>query len=421
MSIPYARPYWNQEEREELLRVLESGWWTNGPAVARFEAALRDTTGAEEVVCVANGTAALHMLLHLLRPANGPALMVTSALNFAASASAALLCGYDIAFTDIDPDTLNMSPASLREVLKDHASDYARVIIIPVHYAGLSVDMNAIASVARDFGADLIEDACHALGGTYDGSQPCGQARAIGGRSDSSAAVFSFHPAKTISSAEGGAIALADPALARKLRLLRNHNMDREHVQFADNAFDRDGERNPWYYEIHEPGLNYRMSDIHAAIGIAQLARLPESLARRHELAGRYRSAIADLPHVRMVPDRYRACSGLHLFPVEIDIDGLGMSKRQVFKYFASRGVSLQVHYVMLHQQPAFAHQPLVRQRTFPNADRAARGLASLPLFYGLTDQEQDIVITVVRDLALRFSNASTNVDGAQRVESRAL
>lgn len=394
-SIPYAQPFWDEAEERELLAALRSGWWTNGPTVQRFESALRELIGAPEVVCVSSGTAALHAILHLLRERAGRSLMITSSLNFAAAAATASLEGYDVALTDVEHGTLNMDPVSLATTLERCGKRYTQIVIIPVHYAGLPVNMEALQEVARPFGAVFLEDACHALPARYSGSE-----RVVGNHPDSLGAVFSFHPNKSVAAAEGGAIALRDPVLARRLRLFRTHNMAREGFVNLEEALDAGGKPNPWYYEIGTPALNLRLSDLHAAVGLAQLARLPQSLERRRVLAERYRAAFRDNPLLRCIPTEDSPRSGLHLFPVEFELSRLGLSKRALFEHFASRGITLQVHYVPLHRQPAFRHLPEVQAGSFPVLDSVSRGLVSLPLYYGLSDAKQERVIATVRELA---------------------
>ncbi|WP_437053590.1 DegT/DnrJ/EryC1/StrS family aminotransferase [Streptomyces sp. enrichment culture] len=386
--IPYSRPFWTAEERDVVTRVIESGMWTNGVSLAAFEQALAESMDAPHAVCFSSGTAAIHALLAMLRKPAGNGLVVTSTLNFAAVPASARLLGYDVAFTDIDRATLNMAPESLEELLHGIGARYDQIVVFPVHFAGLPADLTALRSVADRFGAVLAEDACHAAGAHYE---PGG--RPVGGHPGSTAAAFSFHPTKPVAAAEGGALTLRDDVLADKLRAFRNHNMRRPHTAGAEAV-------EPWSYEIYEPGLNLRLSDIHAAIGLVQLRRLPESLARRRTMARRYRAELSASTAIRSIPDDPHELSALHLFPVEFNVDRLGMTKAAVYDFFLAAGIRLQVHYTPLHRFPAFSGLPTVRDRWFPVCDDVMRGTFSLPMYFGLGEGEQQQVIDTVRDLA---------------------
>jgi dTDP-4-amino-4,6-dideoxygalactose transaminase len=391
--IPYARPYWTAEEEAALVAVVRSGWWTAGATVERFEEALGEVTGAPEVVCVSSGTAAIHALLHLLRRPGGRSLFVTSALNFVAGPAAAVQAGYDVALTDIDPATLNMSPCSLSGVLGRLAHRYQQIVVMPVHFAGLPADLDLLAGIAHRYEAELVEDACHALAARYS---PGGAA--VGAHPASLGAAFSFHPTKPVATGEGGAIALADRGLASRLRRYRNHNIQRAGL-VSPMAYDSNGQPNPWFYEVAEPGFNLRMSEFHAALGLVQLARLPESLRYRRILAERYRHSLAGLCGLRFVPAADDERSALHLFPVSFDLDHVGLSKRQIFSHYRNRGVALQVHYTPLYELPVFADLEANKGDTYPGVDQISPGLVSLPLFMGLTEAEQELVISITLDV----------------------
>lgn len=392
-TIPYSRPFWGDEEAAALEAVLRSGTWTNGPAVQAFEAALRATLGVEDVLCVANGTLALHAVLYALRRRSpGPALYVTSSLNFAGGAAAARLLGYDVALTDVDAATLNMAPASLEAALARTRAGYRLAVVNPVHFAGVLADTGRLAETARAHDAEIFEDACHALVGPTDGRPGACHPDGLG-------AVFSFHPTKNVAAGEGGAIASNDGALLRHLRLHCNHAMAKADFVEPRQAFDRHGASNPWYYEIREPGTNFRLSEFHAAVGACQLSRLPESSARRAALAARYREAFSDLAPLRLFPADASTPSALHLFPVSFDLESLGRTKAQVFSFFRERGIVPQVHYTPLHRQPAFAGRPHVRGAEFPALDGVEPGLLSLPMFFGLSDADHGRVVDAVLEL----------------------
>jgi dTDP-4-amino-4,6-dideoxygalactose transaminase len=381
-ELPYARPHWDAEEAAALMTTLESGFWTNGGQVLRFEEELGRLTGAPTVT-VSSGTSAVFALLHALgRSVSGPKLLVSPALNFAAAPASAKLLGWDVALCDVIADDLTVCPASLAELLDRVHLDYARIVVLPVHYAGHSADMAALSALCERYGADLVEDACHAIGGTYDGTLP------VGSWPTSVAAYFSFHPTKPVAAGEGGAVSTTDPALLRELRALRNHNMSPVDAHTGDH--------DPWPYSIPAPGLNLRLSEFNAAVGAVQAGRAEESRLERARLAARYHERLDGLPFVRAVPGQRRAGSAHHLFPVVFDVEGLGMSKKDLLDTFFSRRIRCQVHYTPLHRLPAFAEVGPRLTTSFTTVDTAFPGLVSLPLWRGMTDDDCDRVADAV-------------------------
>ncbi|MFF0199811.1 DegT/DnrJ/EryC1/StrS family aminotransferase [Streptomyces sp. NPDC005017] len=383
-DLPYARPYWDADEASALMTALESGFWTNGGQVARFEEALGRITGAPTVT-LSSGTAALHAVLHVLgRQATGPRLLITPALNFAAAAASARLLGWDVAVADVTADDLTLCPVRLAELLDRVHRDYARIVVLPVHYAGHGADMPALSSLCDRYGADLVEDACHAVGGTYDGTLP------IGSWPGSRAACFSFHPTKPVAAGEGGAVSTADPVLLDELRRLRNHDMRPVDAH--------DGDLGPWPYTIERPGMNLRLSEFNAAVGVAQAHRAEESRRERARLADRYHEALDGLPYVRVVPPRRRPGSAHHLFPVVFDVAALGLAKKDLLAGFLDRRIRCQVHYTPLHRLPAFADVPPRLRTPLTTVDTAFAGLVSLPLWRGMTDADCDRVVDAVTE-----------------------
>ncbi|MFJ9739186.1 DegT/DnrJ/EryC1/StrS family aminotransferase [Streptomyces sp. NPDC101166] len=381
-ELPYARPHWDAEEAAALMTTLESGFWTNGGQVPLFEEELRRLTGAPTVT-LSSGTGAVHALLHELgRTVPGPKLLVTPTLNFAAAAASARLLGWDVGLCDVRADDLTVCPESLGDLLDRVHRDYAMTVVVPVHYAGHSADMTALTALCERYGADLVEDACHAAGATYDGTLP------VGSWPGSRAAYFSFHPAKPIATGEGGAVSTADAGLLRALRALRNHNME--------PAGEHTGDHDPWPYTIREPGLNLRLSEFHAAVGVVQAGRAEESRRERARLAARYHDLLDGLPFVRTVPGRRRTGSAHHLFPVVFDVEGLGTSKKDLLAAFLDRRIRCQVHYTPLHRLPAFADADPRLTTPFTAMDAAFPGLLSLPLWRGMTDDDCDRVVDAV-------------------------
>ncbi|MFE9913408.1 DegT/DnrJ/EryC1/StrS family aminotransferase [Streptomyces clavifer] len=381
--LPYARPYWDDAEAAALTSVLESGMWTNGAHVAAFERTLSGITGAPTIT-LSSGTAALFALLHVLgRRTEGPGLLVTPTLNFAAGAASAKLLGWDVAICDVLPHDLTLDPADLDKLLEGVHRDYARIVVLPVHYAGHTCDMPRITEVCARYGADLVEDACHAVGATYtDTSIP------VGSWPQSLAAVYSFHPTKPIASGEGGAVATGDVRLLEELRLTRNHEMTPVGELTHDHA--------PWPYTVRVPGMNLRLSEFNAAVGNVQAARAEESRRERARLAGLYHEALADMPAVRTVPLRRREGSAHHLFPVVFALDELQMSRKSLLAAFHDRGIRCQVHYTPLHLLPAFADSVQGSPDRFPEANALFPGLLSLPLWRGMSDADVERVTELV-------------------------
>lgn len=387
--IPVARPYLGPEEVAAVVQVLESRWWTGGAAVSALESTLTEVTGAAHAVTLSSGTTALSALLEGLGVRSADSLLVTSSLNFAAVAASAKRLGAAVGLTDVDASTLNMSPASLDALLDQVSGRFRRVLVVPVHYAGRAADMGAITDVTRGHGAWLAEDASHVLGTAYSTSGP-----PVGSWPHSKGATFSFHPNKPVAGGEGGAVVTDDGELAGRLRALRNHNMVRHPDALpadarASEALD---EGDPWYYEIHEAGMNFRLSDLHAAVALAQLQRVRATLDMRTAVASNYDTCLADMPWCAPLPVAAPGTNSQHLYPVLIDLEGLGTSRRAVFDAARAAGISLQVHYVPLHKQPFLSDAETVVGGGFPVLDSLSGRLVSLPLYPDMTQEEQERV-----------------------------
>jgi len=354
--IPYGRQSVDEHDIAAVVDVLRGDWLTCGPAVERFEAALREATGARYAVAVSNGTAALHAALWAAEVGPGDTVL-TSPLSFAASANAALYVGATPGFVDIDPKTLNFDPAAVPRC----------DAVVAVHYAGLPTDLAMLAHRPRV----VIEDAAHALGA----STPEGP---VGNCARSDMCTFSFHPVKAVTSGEGGAVTTNSADLAERLRRFRSHG--------ATPAPDRGG----WYYEIGDLGWNYRLTDIQAALGASQLSKLGRFVARRNVLAHRYHELLADapldLPPEAPVGTRH----GYHLFTVRVP------ERRRVYDRMRAAGIGVQVHYVPIHLHPLYRRRGFA-PGDYPEAERAYEGLLSLPLHAGLTEADQDRVVTELR------------------------
>jgi UDP-4-amino-4,6-dideoxy-N-acetyl-beta-L-altrosamine transaminase len=376
--IPYGRQDITAADVTAVTEALGSDWLTQGPIVPRFEKAMAGECGAGHAVAVNSATSALHIACLALGLGPGDWLW-TSPITFVASANCARYCGAQVDFVDVDPRTHNLSVEALSNKLQ-RARREGRLpkIVVPVHLAGQSCEMEAIHALAREYGFRIVEDASHAVGGRYQG-RPVGDARF------SDIVVFSFHPVKIITTAEGGMLLTNDDALAERMALLRSHGITR------DPALMHRQPDGPWYYEQIDLGLNYRMTELHAALGLSQLTRLRDYIQRRHRLAQRYGALLKDLPLVMpwQHPDSH---SALHLYVIRIDAE----KRREVFDALRARGIGVNVHYIPVHLQPYY--QRLGFQRgDFPEAERYYAEAISLPMYATLREDQQDHVVDMLR------------------------
>jgi len=378
--IPYGRQAISEEDIQAVTSVLRSDWITQGPAIPRFEQAVASYCHVPYSVAVSSATAALH--LACLALGVGPNDVVWTAPNtFVASANCALYCGASINFVDIDLRTGNMSVALLSAKLRE-AETRGRLpkVVIPVHFAGEPCDMVGIAELARQYGFRVIEDASHAIGARY----PNG---VMGDCRYSDLTVFSFHPVKIITTGEGGGLTTQSPELARKLALLRTHGITRDTAEMTEVS------HGAWYYEQVMLGFNYRMTDLQAALGISQLSRIEEFVARRHLLASQYDAALQGLP-LRLLSRSTVNRSALHLYVAYVPAD----RRRQVFNQLRELGIGVNVHYIPVHLQPYYRRFGF-REGDFPAAEQHYHEAISLPLYPSLKESEQDQVIAALREV----------------------
>jgi perosamine synthetase len=387
--IPYGKHHIDEEDIQAVVAVLKSGVLTQGPTVEAFEQAIADYVGVRYAVAVSSGTAALH--LSALAAGVGPGkALITSPITFVASANAALYVGGRPAFADIDPDTINMSPTSLRQALLKN-KDICTVV--PVHYAGLPCDMSAIKAAADEAGAVVIEDAAHALGAHYtDGGR-------VGNCAHSLMTILSFHPVKAIAAGEGGMITTNDEATYRKLIRLRSHGINKldDPFQLTEEA-ETNGVRNPWYYEMQEIGYHYRITDIQCGLALSQFKKLDRFIVRRRELAKRYDIGFTGMDNCRPAQTAGRAQSGHHLYVLRIDFEAAGLSRGQLMQELKARQIGSQVHYIPVPAQPYYRNLGF-KPEDYPSAWKYYRESLSIPLFYDLTDEQQDYVIAVFKEL----------------------
>ena len=381
--IPYGRQDISDADIEAVVEVLRSDFLTQGPAVPRFEAAVSAHCGAKHAVAVNSATSALHVACLALGLGPGDWLW-TSPNTFVASANCGLYCGARVDFVDIDPRTYNLSADALAAKLAlAKRADRLPKVVVPVHFAGQACDMRAIRALADRYGFRIIEDASHAIGGQYLG-EPVGNCRW------SDITVFSFHPVKIVTTGEGGMAVTNDPDLAATMARLRTHGITREPALMHGES------EGPWYYQQIELGFNYRMTDVQAALGGSQMARLEPFVTRRRELAGHYDAALADVSvvHPWQHPD---TASAWHLYVVQVDPQRTEVTRKALFAQLREAGIGVNVHYIPVHTQPYY------RQLGFaagccPVAERYYTNAVSLPLYPAMTSAQQAAVVDALKE-----------------------
>jgi UDP-4-amino-4,6-dideoxy-N-acetyl-beta-L-altrosamine transaminase len=379
--IPYGRQDVDQADIDAVVGVLRSDFLTQGPRTPEFEAAVASYCGAGHAIAVNSATSALHIACLALDV--GPDDWVwTSPITFVASSNCALYCGARVDFVDIDARTYNMSVDRLAEkLIRARAAGTLPKVVIPVHFAGQSCDMAGIHALSQEYGFRIIEDASHAIGGRYLGAP-------VGGCRYSDITVFSFHPVKIITSVEGGMAMTNNPLLAARLGRLRSHGITRESSEMTRRP---DG---PWYYQQIELGLNYRMTEVHAALGLSQMRRLDEFVSRRHMIARRYDHALSGLPLTVpwQHPDTH---SALHLYVIRLTLDAIPVTRLQVFETLRAAGIGVNVHYIPVYQQPYYQEIGF-NPADFGEAERYYAETITLPMYPALGSAAQDHVIEVL-------------------------
>lgn len=380
--IPYGRQNIDQKDIDAVVDVLNSDFLTQGPQVPLFEETISEYSKAQYGVAVNSATSALHIACLALGLGEKDYLW-TSPNTFVASANCALYCGAMVDFVDIDPHTYCMSAELLEQKLID-AKNHNKLpkIVVPVHFAGQSCEMQRIHELSLEYGFKIIEDASHAIGGRYRDAP-------IGSCQFSDISVFSFHPVKIITTAEGGLATTNDAELADRMLLLRSHGVTRN----ADlMTREPDGD---WYYEQVALGFNYRMTDLQAALGVSQLKRLDEFVARRHDLQAKYGELLIELP-VILPYQSQNSYSAFHLYPIQLKLEKLNKTHKQIFHELRKNGLGVNVHYIPVHTQPYYKEMGF-KQGDYPNAERYYQRSVSLPMYPMLTEEQQIQVVKILQ------------------------
>ena len=382
--IPYGKQDINQSDIEAVIAVLKSDFLTQGPQVPLFEKNVSNYCNAQYGVAVNSATSALHVACLALGLGKGDWLW-TSPNSFVASANCGLYCGAKVDFVDIDPKTYNLSVEELKKkLIKAKKDNKLPKIVIPVHFAGQSCDMQSIYKLSQEFGFKIIEDASHAIGGKY-------LDKPIGGCQYSDITVFSFHPVKIITTAEGGLATTNQKELAEKMQLFRAHGITREPKLMTKKT------EGGWYYQQVELGFNYRMNDLQAALGIAQMKRLDKFITIRHLLKQRYHELLKDLSLITPAQssDSY---SSLHLYPVQLKLEQISKTHNQIFDELRKSGVGVNLHYIPIHMQPYYQNMGF-KKGNFPIVEDYYSRAISIPIYQGLTTELQDKVVAVLKKI----------------------
>lgn len=383
--IPYAKHWIDKADIEAVAEILASDWLTTGPTVERFEEAVCAFVGAKEAVAVSNGTAALHAAMYAIDIGPGDEVIVPT-MTFAASANCVVYQGGTPVFADVDPDTLLLDPNQVRAKISARTK-----AVIAVDYAGQPCDYDALREICTAHGLALVADGCHALGATYHG-------RKVGTLADLS--VFSFHPAKHITTGEGGMVVTNDGLLADRMRAFRNHGITTDHRQRAA--------RGTWYYEMVDLGYNYRITDFQCALGLSQLAKLPSWLEKRRQLARRYDDALAALNAVAPLKVRPEVEHAYHLYVVRLQGEQLVAKRPEVFAALKEMGIGTNVHYIPVHLHPYYRERFGTGRGLCPQAEASYEQILSLPMFPRLELKDIDMISESLNTVLSRFSGDAT-------------
>ena len=374
--IFYGKQSIDQNDIDAVVEVLKSDFLTQGPAIEKFEKCVAEYCGAKYAVAVTSATAALHISCLATGLGKGDILW-TSPITFTASANCGRYCGADVDFVDIDPSTYNMSIAELEKKLQ--AAEIKPRVVVPVHLAGQSCEMDKIYKLSQKYGFKVIEDASHAIGADYKETK-------VGCCKYSDMKVFSFHPVKIVTTGEGGMVLTNDKDLYEKLVLYRSHGITRDPKLMTGTA---DG---PWYYQQIDLGFNYRMTDMQAALGYSQMQKVNEFVSKRRYLAKRYNELLKNINGIQLPDQNEDTKSSWHLYVVRVDFSKISKTKNQIFAEMKEKGICLNLHYIPVHTQPYYENLGF-KGGDFPNSEKYYEEAFTLPLYYSLTDEQQDHIV----------------------------
>ncbi|MCS3634891.1 perosamine synthetase [Salinibacter ruber] len=379
-TLAYGGQTIEEDDIEAVADVLRSDYLTTGPAVDAFEKAFADFVGTDEAVAVANGTAALHTAMRTLGIGPGDEVIVPT-LTFAATANSVVFEDGTPVFADVEPDTLLLDPESVAERITENTK-----AIVGVDYAGQPCRYDALRELADAHDLVLLDDACHATGGSYKG-EPVGSLGDLN--------TFSFHPVKNMTTGEGGMITMDDPDWASEMREFRNHGITSTHHERA--------EQGSWVYEIPEAGYNYRLTDMQCALGMSQLEKLPDLVKRRREIAARYDVAFADVDAVEPIAMREDSTCAYHLYVIQLDLDMLSVGREEVFDALHAEGIGVNVHYIPVHYHPFYRENFDTGEGLCPVAESAYERILTLPVFPRMTDEDVDDTVRAVRKVMAAY------------------
>jgi perosamine synthetase len=378
--LPYGHQWLDEEDISAVVEVLRSDWLTTGPKVTEFEQVFAERVGAREAVAVSNGTAALHAAMYALdiRPGDE---VILPPMTFAATANCVVFQGGTPVFADVDPDTLLLDPAQVESKITPHTR-----AVIAVDYTGQPCDYDALRTLTDKYGLYLVADACHALGGSYKG-------RPVGSLADLS--TFSFHPVKHITTGEGGMITTDDPEMARRMRIFSNHGITADHRQREKQG--------SWFYEMVDLGYNYRLTDLQCALGMAQLRKLQEWVARRREIAQHYDVAFGEIPAVQPLTVREEVSHAYHLYVIRLDTSKLQATRAELFAALRAEAIGINVHYIPVHLHPFYRERFSTEPGMCPVAEAAYEEIISLPIFPRMSDNDINDAVVAVRKVIHRY------------------
>jgi UDP-4-amino-4,6-dideoxy-N-acetyl-beta-L-altrosamine transaminase len=382
--LPYGRQWIDEEDIKAVVEVLRSDWITQGPKIAEFEEKFANYCGSKYAVAVSSGTAALHIACLAAGIKSGDE-VITSPITFVASSNCILYCGAKPVFADIQPDTFNIDPEEIQSKITEKTK-----AIIPVHFAGHPVEMEEISQIAKQNNLLIIEDACHALGAQWKDSS--GKWQKIGNCSHSDMAIFSFHPVKHITTGEGGMVTTNSEELYERLKLFRTHGITKDPKRLKEN-------HGPWYYEMHQLGYNYRITDFQCALGIKQLEKLDDFIKRRRQIATLYNKDLGDMEEIITPQERKDVRSSYHLYVIQLNLERLKATRKDIFENLKKERIGVQVHYIPVHLQPYYQKTLNYKKGDLPKAEKYYERTITLPLFPKMTDSEVERVVEVLKTM----------------------